>query len=84
MTDTQSAAVAIKPASTGAERVRRTRERKCKDIVFVGIEMSSIERDKLINFGLLNKVARNDKKALREAIHELFEKPWRGNGGKNG
>jgi hypothetical protein len=32
------------------------------------------ERDALIRMGLLNKVARNDKKAVREALYEFFEK----------
>jgi hypothetical protein len=30
---------------TGSERVRRTRERKCKDIVFLSIEILPTERD---------------------------------------
>jgi hypothetical protein len=37
-------------------------------------EVLPSERDALIRMGLLNKVARNDKKAVREALYELFEK----------
>jgi hypothetical protein len=51
-----------------------SRRRKRKDIVFLGIEVLPTERDALIRMGLLNKVARNDKKAVRDALRKLFEK----------
>jgi hypothetical protein len=47
MTDPQT--VVVHPAPlTGSERVRRTRERKRKDIVFLGIEILPTERNALI------------------------------------
>ena len=45
-----------------------------EDIVFVGIEILPTERDALIRIGLLNKAARNDKAAVRDALYAYFEK----------
>jgi hypothetical protein len=71
----QSNVVAAKPAPlTGSQRVALSRRRKRKDIVLVGIEILPTERDALIRMGLLNKVARNDRKAVREALYEFLEK----------
>jgi hypothetical protein len=53
----------------GSQRVALSRRRKRKDIVFVGIEVLPTERDALIRMGLLNKVARNDKAAVRDALY---------------
>jgi hypothetical protein len=58
----------------GSQRVALSRRRKRKDIVFVGIEVLPTERDALIRMGLLNKVARNDKAAVRDALYAYFEK----------
>jgi hypothetical protein len=75
MTDVQSNVVAAKPAPlTGSQRVALSRRRKRKDIVFLGIEVLPTERDALIRMGLLNKAQRNDKKAVRDALYEFFEK----------
>jgi hypothetical protein len=75
MTDMQSNAVAAKPSPlTGSQRVALSRRRRRKDIVFLGIEVLPTERDALIRMGLLNKVARNDKAAVRDALYEFFEK----------
>ena len=41
--------------------------------MFVGIEVLPTERDALIRMGFLNKMARNDKKAVREALYRFFE-----------
>jgi len=73
MTDPQ-AVVANSAPLTGSQRVRRTRERKRKDIVFVGIEVLPTERDALIRIGLLNKAGRNNKIAVRDALYGYFEK----------
>lgn len=100
MTDVQSNALTAKPAPlTASERVRRTRERRRKgsdrvrlarkrkrdDIVYLGIEISPTERDKLVHFGLLDKADRNDKDAISKAVHTLFDKMrWsNNNGGQN-
>ena len=73
MTDLQT--VVAKPAPlTGSQRVALSRRRKRKDIVFLGIEILPTERDALIRMGFLNKVARNDKAAVRDALHACFEK----------
>ena len=72
MTDPQT--VAANPAPlTGSERVRRTRERRRKDIVFLGIEILPTERDALIRIGLLDKADRNHKKAVQKALYRFFE-----------
>jgi hypothetical protein len=59
---------------TGSQRVALSRKRKRKDIVFLGIEVLPTERDALVRMGLLNKVARNDKKAVRDALYAYFER----------
>ena len=73
MTDLQT--VTAKPAPlTGSQRVKLARRRKRKDIVFVGIEILPTERDALIRMGFLNRVVRNDKAAVRDALYAYFEK----------
>jgi hypothetical protein len=72
MTDPQTL-VANPVPLTGSQRVALSRRRKRKDIVFVGIETLPTERDALIRMGLLNKVARNDKAAVRDALYAFFE-----------
>lgn len=75
MSDPQT--VVANPAPlTGSQRVKLARQRKRKGIVFVGIELLPTERDALIRLGFLNKVARNDKKAVRDALYAYFEKHW--------
>ena len=75
MTDPQT--VAANPAPlTGSQRVALSRRRKRKDIVFVGIEILPTERDALIRIGLLNRVARNDKVAVRDAIMPILRSIW--------
>ena len=70
MTDMQT--VAAKPAPlTGSRRVALSRQRKRKDIVFVGIEILPTERD---GMGLLSKADRNSKVAVRDALYAYFEK----------
>ena len=72
MTDPQT--VAASPATlTGSQRVALSRRRKRKDIVFVGIEVLPSERDALIRMSFLTQVARNDKKAMRDALYAFFE-----------
>jgi hypothetical protein len=73
MTDQQTVAVKIPPL-TGGERVRRTRDRKRKGIIFLGIELLPTERDALVRMELLNEAARNDKIAVRDALYAYFEK----------
>jgi hypothetical protein len=72
MTDPQTV-VANPVPLTGSQRVRRTRERKRKDIIFLGIEILPRERNALIRIGLLNKADRNDKIAVRDALYAFFE-----------
>jgi hypothetical protein len=73
MTDPQTAVANAAPL-TGSQRVRRTRERKRKDIVFLGIEILPTERNALIRIGLLDKADRNNKKAVRNALYAFFER----------
>jgi hypothetical protein len=72
MTDQQTVTASPAPL-TGSQRVALSRKRKRKDIVFVGIEVLPTERDALIRMGLLNKVARNNKAAVRDALYAFFE-----------
>ena len=76
MTDPQTVGVNLAPL-TGSQRVALSRRRKRKDIVFVGIEVLPTKRDALIRLGFLNKVARNDKKGVREALYAFLEKASR-------
>ena len=73
MSDPQT--VVAKPVPlTGSQRVKLARQRKRKDIVFIGIEILPTERDALIRMGLLNKATRNDKGAVRDALYAFFER----------
>jgi hypothetical protein len=72
MTEAQTVTASPAPL-TGSQRVKLARQRKRKDIVFVGIEVLPTERDALIQMGLLNKVTRNDKAAVRDALYAFFE-----------
>jgi hypothetical protein len=72
MTDQQTVAVKLPPL-TGNERVRRTRDRKHKGIIFLGIEIRPTERDALIRIGFLNEAERNSKTAVRDALYSFFE-----------
>jgi len=73
MTDQQT--VVANPAPlTASQRVALSRQRKRKDIVFVGIDLLPAERDALIRIGLLNKADRNSKTAVRDALYAYFEK----------
>jgi hypothetical protein len=73
MTDPQTVVSNPVPL-TGSQRVRRVRERKRKDIIFLGIEILPTERNALIRIGLLNKADRNDKIAVRDALYAYFER----------
>jgi hypothetical protein len=67
--------IAVKlPPLTGTERVQRTRDRKRKGIIFLGIELRPTERDALIRIGLLSKADRSNKIAVRDAVYAYFEK----------
>jgi hypothetical protein len=71
MTDQQT--VVANPAPlTGSQRVALSRTRKRKDIVFIGIEVLPTERDALIRMGLLDRIARSDKVAVRNALYAFF------------
>jgi hypothetical protein len=72
MTDQQTVAVKIPPL-TATERVRRTRDRKRKGIIFLGVEIRPTERDALIRIGLLNIADRNSKIAVRDALYAFSE-----------
>jgi hypothetical protein len=80
--DSQTTQLSPLAPLTGSERVRRTRERKGKDILLVAIEVLATERDRLIRLGLLHKSRRSDKIAVRDALYLFFEKhldppqPW--------
>ena len=73
MTDPQTVVANLAPL-TASQRVKLARQRKLQDIVFVGIEVLPTERDALIRMGFLNKVARSDKAAVRDALYAYFEK----------
>jgi hypothetical protein len=59
---------------TGSQRVALSRKRKRKDIVFLGIELLVTARNALIRIGILNRAARNDKKAVREALYAFLDR----------
>ncbi len=72
MTDPQTAPAKLVPL-TGNQRVALSRRRRREDIMFVGIEVLPTERDALIRMGFLNKIARNEKAAVRDALYAFFE-----------
>jgi hypothetical protein len=59
--------------SPAAERMRRHRERRREGLRCVTIELRETEIDTLVQKGLLNADARNNTRAVREALYQYFD-----------
>jgi hypothetical protein len=60
--------------SSAAERMRRHRERRREGLRCLVIELRETEIDVLVQRGLLLADARNDKRAVREALYRYFDR----------
>ena len=56
-----------------AERMRRHRQRRRDGLRCLVIELRETEIDVLVQKGLLRSDARNDARAVREALYQYFE-----------
>jgi hypothetical protein len=63
--------------SPAAERMRRHRERRREALRCVTIELRETEIDVLVQKGLLKADARNDARAVREALYQYFDSTLR-------
>jgi hypothetical protein len=66
--------------SLAAERMRRHRKRRRKGLRCVTIELRETEIDTLVQRGLLKSDARNNTRAIREALYQYFDRTlvkWR-------
>jgi hypothetical protein len=59
--------------SPAAERMRRHRERRREGLRCVTIELRETEIDVLVQKGLLKADARNNSRAVREALYQYFD-----------
>jgi hypothetical protein len=59
--------------SPAAERMRRHRERRREGLRCVTIELRETEIDVLVQKGLLKADARNNSRAIREALYRYFD-----------
>ena len=60
--------------SPAAQRMRHHRERRQLGLRCVVVQVFEKEVDTLIRFGLLEADARNDRYAVREALHRLLSR----------
>ena len=60
--------------SPAAERMRRHRERRREGLRCVTVELRETEIDALVQKGLLKTDARNDTRAVREALYQYFDR----------
>jgi hypothetical protein len=59
--------------SPAAERMRRHRQRRRDGLRCLVIELRETEIDVLVQKGLLKADARNDARAVREALYQYFD-----------
>jgi hypothetical protein len=59
--------------SPAAERMRRHRERRREGLRCLAIELRETEIDVLVLKGLLKADARNNSRAVREALYRYFD-----------
>jgi hypothetical protein len=59
--------------SPAAERMRRHRERRREGLRCLAIELRETEIDVLVQKGLLKADARNNSRAVREALYRYFD-----------
>ena len=71
--DMRSVATSPQPASAGAERMRRHRERRRKGLRCINILLRETEVDTLTRRGLLAANGRNDRNAVVRAFHQFLD-----------
>jgi hypothetical protein len=59
--------------SSAAERMRRHRRRRRKGLRCLLVELRETEIDTLVKKGLLKADARNNTRAIREALYQYFD-----------
>jgi len=59
--------------SQAAERMRRHRQRRRHGLRCLVVELRETEIDILVQRGLLQADARNDSRAVREALYQYFD-----------
>ena len=59
--------------SPAAERMRRHRQRRRDGLRCLVVELRETEIDVLVQKGLLQADARNDARAIREALYQYFD-----------
>ena len=59
--------------SPAAERMRRHRQRRRHGLRCLVVELRETEIDILVQRGLLQADARNDSRAVREALYQYFD-----------
>jgi len=64
----------VAPISAAAERMRRHRQRRRDGMRCVTIELRETEIDELIGWGLLRTDARNDARAVCDALYAFFDR----------
>ncbi|MGH7037357.1 MAG: hypothetical protein ACREE4_23640 [Stellaceae bacterium] len=62
------------PPLTGAERMRRTRERKRRGLLRVSVELFARERRALVRAGELTEERLDDARAVQEALYRLLQR----------
>jgi hypothetical protein len=67
-----------KEHSSGAERMRRHRQRRRKGLRHFGIDLREAEIDALIRRGLLPPESRTDRTAVVEALYTFLDSTLRG------
>ena len=67
-------APAAPPVSNSAVRMRRCRARRRKGLRLVQVQLRETEVDALIETGWLEESGRNDRNAVINAVHRLFDR----------
>jgi hypothetical protein len=60
--------------SSGAERMRRYRERRQRGLLCIKVQLWRSEVDALIACGLVQPAEREDRRALAEALHRYLDR----------
>jgi hypothetical protein len=65
------------PVSAAAVRMRRHRARQRRGLRLVQVQLRETEVDALIETGWLEESGRNDRNAVINALHRLFDRVFR-------
>jgi hypothetical protein len=73
----KNATPATKFISSGAERMRRHRQRRREGLRSLRIELRETEVDMLVRSGYLQRDRRNDASAVTHALYRVFDRIFR-------